>query len=308
MARISRIFVSLAPIYIFSKLCGFADFHIDSNGRFTFSDKLFVVSCAYHTLMVCVLFYVLVVTRDNIFGPGSTTLIVFNAGGLTILFIVDKICQKFYEKKKITPLWKNLGGLQRKMAALNMELEFGKISLQSALSFIPTQIVLTGLVATQYYISFTLSSSKMTALTFALILYLIESERTVITGQYCSLLILIRNMLEAITRKLNNIRISENPQTTFRFLSIFHHELCKAARKTNKLYNVHLVLSFSVDFLCFVTYTQLVVYDFMEGNMTNAGALSLIWMLVLCSRIIPIVTASHSCVAAVSISYCLNFR
>lgn len=301
MARISRIFVSLTPIYIFSKLCGFADFHIDSSGRFVFSDKLFMCSCAYHALMVLLLFYVVAISPDQIFASdASAALIMFNASGLTILFIVNKICQKWCSKSRVAPLWKNLGVIEKKLKALNMELKYGNISTESALTFLPAQIILTCLMAAQYYVSATLSSSKNTALIFAIFVYITESERTVITGQFCSLLIVMRNMFEAIAKKINNINPNENIQTTFRFLASFHQELCKAIRKTNRLYHFHLLMSFAADFLCFVTYTQVMVYDFLGGKISSGGALSIVWTIVLSSRLILTVTTSDSCVASVS--------
>lgn len=300
----SRIFVSLAPLYIFSKLCGFADFHIDSGGRFVFSDKLLKYSSTYHALMVLLLFYVLAVTKDQIIGSTSTTLVMFNAAGLTLLFILNKIYQKVYAKTKIATLWKSLVVMENQVAALNMQLKHKQIGVQSALSFLPTQVFLTCLVAGQYYVSITMSSSATTPMVFAVILYLIETERTVITGQFCSLLIIIGDMFTTLAE---NIR-ENNVQTKFRFLAIYHHDLCKSIRKTNTLYSIHLALSFGVDFVCFVTYTQLIAYDLLQGKVTKIGGLSMAWMVVLCSRILPIITVSHSCMHSVIIIAFICFQ
>lgn len=280
----NRVFVAVAPLYVFSKLCGFADFHVDANGRFVFSDKLLKCSSAYHALMVLLLFYVLAVTKDQIVGSTSTTLVMFNASGLTLLFIVNKIYQKVFARKRIAPLWKNL-------LALNVQLKHKQIAVLSALSFLPTQLFLTCLVVAQYYISTTMSASTTTPLIFAVILYLIETERTVITGQFCSLLIIIANGFTAIAKNFN--------ENNLRIFAIFQHDLCKSVRTINRLYGVHLALSFGVDFVCFVTYTQLIAYDLLEGKLTQIGGLSLAWMVVLCSRILPIITASHTCMHAV---------
>lgn len=288
-------------------MCGFVDFYVDSSGRFVFSDKLLKYSSAYHALMVLLLFYVLAVTRDQIVGSTSTTLVMFNAFGLTFLFILNKAYQKICEKKKIAPLWKALGEIEQNMVALHIQLKHKQIGILSAISFLPTQILLTCLVTAQYYVSVTMSSSRSTALVFAFILYLIETERTVITGQFCSLLFVISNMFTAIAENVSAFHIKENVQTKFRLLAIFHHQLCRYVLKTNRLYGPHLILSFGVDLLCFVTYTQLIVYDLMEGKFTNIGGLSMAWMLVLCSRIFPIITAAHSCThSVIYITYVLE--
>lgn len=282
-------------------MCGFVDFHIDSNGRFVFSDKMFKCSSAYHALMVALLFYVLTATKDQIVGSTSTTLIMFNASGVTLLFIVNKFSQKYYEKRIIAPLWKHLGIIEQKMRSLKMILKYKIIATQSTISFFPTQVLLTALVIGQYYVSLTMSSSKTTALIFAVILYFMETERTAITGQFCSLLIVINNMFQTIAEKINNHKAEHNIQTELRFLAIFHHDLCKAVRKINRIYTTHLILSFAVDLLCFITYTQLITYDLLKGKVTSIGALSMTWMLVLSSRILAIITVSHSCVSAVGI-------
>lgn len=301
MSGRSQLFSAIGPIYVISRLVRFADFYPDSKGLLKFSSRSFITSCIYHTLFTFILIYVLVAARDRIMGSSSTVLLSFYATGLALLFFTSKVSKTLYERNRFVPLWRSVAKTVRKLELLNVPLEYGKIRAFSLITFVPTQIILIALVTMQHYVNVSISSSKLTASLFSLLAFMMENERTVICGQLCSMLITVRYTMKAISNKIDSMTVHDSNPKLLRVLATFHQDLCRNVREANRLYDVFLLLSFGVDFVAFVTYTQLIAYNLIDGKINYEGIVSFMWTMGLCFRILSIVFSSQSCMNSVSI-------